>query len=94
MASYRDLVSRARAQIDELTPEALEPRLDEVLLIDVRETGEHEQGAIRGARLLPRGLLERDIAGVAPDRSGTCRPLLRQRRALGVGRRQPEGDGV
>jgi sulfur-carrier protein adenylyltransferase/sulfurtransferase len=69
MTSYRDLVSRARAHIEEMKPEELEPRLADVLLIDVRETGEHEQGTIPGARLLPRGLLERDITGVAPDRS-------------------------
>ena len=67
MTSYRDLVRRARETIEELTPEELESRLGDVLLIDVRETGEHEQGTIRGARLLPRGLLERDIAGVVPD---------------------------
>jgi molybdopterin/thiamine biosynthesis adenylyltransferase/rhodanese-related sulfurtransferase len=73
MTSYRDLVGRARAQIEEIKPEDLEPRLAEVLVIDVRETGEHEQGSIPGARLLPRGLLERDITGVAPDRS---RPVV------------------
>jgi sulfur-carrier protein adenylyltransferase/sulfurtransferase len=72
MRTYRDLVRRARETIEELTPEELESRLDDVLLIDVRETGEHEQGTIRGARLLPRGLLERDIAGVVPD---TGQPL-------------------
>ena len=73
MISYRDLVGRARAQIEEMTPEDLEQRLAEVLLIDVRETGEHEQGSIPGARLVPRGVLERDITGVAPDRS---RPVV------------------
>lgn len=69
MTSYRDLVSRARAQIDEMTPEQLDSRLSDFWVIDVRETGEQEQGAIPGARFLPRGLLERDISGVAPDRS-------------------------
>jgi sulfur-carrier protein adenylyltransferase/sulfurtransferase len=73
MTSYRDLVGQARAQIEEMTPENLESRLADVVLIDVRETGEHEQGAISGARLLPRGVLERDITGVAPDRS---RPVV------------------
>jgi sulfur-carrier protein adenylyltransferase/sulfurtransferase len=73
MTSYRDLVGRARAHIEEMTPEDLEQRLAEVLLIDVRETGEHEQGSIPGARLVPRGVLERDITGVAPDRS---RPVV------------------
>jgi molybdopterin/thiamine biosynthesis adenylyltransferase len=67
MTGYRDLVKRALSQIEEVTPEDLEARLAEVVLVDVRETGEYEQGAIPGARLLPRGLLERDIAGVVPD---------------------------
>ncbi|MGH8871925.1 MAG: molybdopterin-synthase adenylyltransferase MoeB [Acidimicrobiia bacterium] len=69
MTSYRDLVKRAKRQIEEILPEHLEPRLAEVVVIDVRETGEHEQGAILGARLVPRGLLEREIARVVPDTS-------------------------
>jgi molybdopterin/thiamine biosynthesis adenylyltransferase len=67
MSAYGDLVRAARSRITELTPEELEARLPEFLVIDVRETGEHEQGALRGARLLSRGILERDIAGVVPD---------------------------
>jgi len=67
MTGYRDLVKRALEQIEEIAPEDLEPRLAEMVVIDVRETGEYEQGAIPGARLLPRGLLERDITGVIPD---------------------------
>ena len=67
MDSYRDLVARARSQITEILPADLERRLSEFLVIDVRETGEHEQGSIRGARLIPRGLLESQISGVAPD---------------------------
>ena len=67
MTGYRDLVKRALEQIEEIAPDDLEPRLAAVVLIDVRETGEYEQGAIPGARLLPRGLLERDIGGVVPD---------------------------
>jgi len=73
MASYRDLVAKARSQITEILPADLESRLSEVMVIDVRETGEHEQGSIPGARLVPRGLLERDIAGVVPD---LARPVV------------------
>jgi molybdopterin/thiamine biosynthesis adenylyltransferase/rhodanese-related sulfurtransferase len=67
MSSYRDLVNRAKTRIEEILPEELERQLREVEVIDVREVGEHSHGAIPGARLLPRGLLERDIAGVIPD---------------------------
>jgi molybdopterin/thiamine biosynthesis adenylyltransferase/rhodanese-related sulfurtransferase len=67
VSAYGDLVRAARARITEITPEELQARRPDFLLIDVRETGEHAQGAIAGARLLPRGVLERDIAGVVPD---------------------------
>jgi rhodanese-related sulfurtransferase len=73
MSAYGDLVRAARARISEVTPEELEAKQGDFLIIDVRETGEHEQGALRGARLLPRGILERDIAGVVPD---PARPLV------------------
>lgn len=65
--SYRDLVDEAKQRIDEILPEELEPALDRKVVIDVREVGEHAQGAIPGALLLPRGLLERDIGGIVPD---------------------------
>lgn len=69
MATYRDLVEEARTEIDELTPPMLQERLDRVTVLDVREADEYEQGAIPGARFLPRGLVERDIATVVPDTS-------------------------
>jgi len=69
MNSYRDLVDRAREQIDEVLPADLETLMPDVTILDVREVGEHSQGAIPGARLVPRGLLERDIAGLVPDKT-------------------------
>ena len=69
MTSYRDLVATALEQVDAVLPEQLEAILHDVEIIDVREAGEHAQGAIPGAQLLPRGVLERDIATVVPDRS-------------------------
>ncbi len=66
--SYRDLVDRAKQQIAEVAPAALEADLSRTVVIDVREVGEHALGAIPGAKLIPRGLLERDIVGVVPDR--------------------------
>ena len=68
--SYSQLVDLIRAQITEIDAEDLETRLGEDLfIIDVRETDEHAQGAIPGARLLPRGILEGNIhtALPAPD---------------------------
>ena len=67
MAGYRELVESTKAQIDQIDGRQLESILDRVTVIDVREAEEHDQGAIFGARLLPRGVLEREIAGVVPD---------------------------
>ncbi len=67
MATYRDLVQRARERITELTPSQVADRLDQLVVVDVREADEYDQGAIPGARFLPRGVLERDIATVVSD---------------------------
>jgi molybdopterin/thiamine biosynthesis adenylyltransferase/rhodanese-related sulfurtransferase len=69
MLTFQDLLRRAKAQITEVSPAEVEPRLgdDEVLVLDVREHEEYEQGAIPGAHLIPRGLLESSIFMQAPD---------------------------
>lgn len=67
MSTYRDLVARAKTTVTEIDGADLEARLDGFEIVDVREIDEHAQGAIPGARLVPRGVLERDIAGVIPD---------------------------
>jgi molybdopterin/thiamine biosynthesis adenylyltransferase/rhodanese-related sulfurtransferase len=67
MISYRELVGRARSEVDELTPSEVRERLDDVVVLDVREPDEYQQGAIPGARFVPRGVLERDIATLIPD---------------------------
>jgi len=69
MSTYRDLVSTAKAKIDELTPNEVHDGLAGMIVIDVRESDEYSQGAVPGARFLPRGVLERDIATVVPDSS-------------------------
>lgn len=56
-----DFVKAAKAQIEEVTPEQLEAMLENtgnLLVLDVRESSEHEQGHIKGAMLVPRGILE------------------------------------
>jgi molybdopterin/thiamine biosynthesis adenylyltransferase/rhodanese-related sulfurtransferase len=67
MATYRDLVERARSRITELTPAQVLERLGKLMVIDVREPDEHRQGAVPGARLIPRGVLEREIASIVPS---------------------------
>lgn len=71
MNSYRDLVDRAKAQIREVTPRELDDQLGVVLVLDVREANEYEQGAIPGSMFLPRGLIERDVGRLIPNRETT-----------------------
>lgn len=56
-----DFVRAAKQNITEISPEELENRCksgDDLLIVDVRESSEHEQGHIEGAMLVPRGILE------------------------------------
>ena len=68
MATPRDLLTRAKSEIRETTPGEVEARLGEVVLLDVREADENEQGAIPGTIHLPRGFLEFQVEGRVPDK--------------------------
>ncbi len=66
--SYQELVAKAKKVISEIEPIDLEARLgSDIALIDIREPDEFEQGAIPGAKLIPRGLLESSILNAVPD---------------------------
>ena len=70
MASFRDLLANAKAEIREVdtaTAEAAIGRPDTVVL-DVREPDEFDQGALPGAIHIPRGHLESQIEARLPDR--------------------------
>jgi rhodanese-related sulfurtransferase len=59
--SLMDFVKAAKSCITEITPQQLMDKLgskEALLLIDVREHGEFENGHIKGAHLVPRGILE------------------------------------
>ncbi len=56
--SYQDLVNEAKLKIPEVDPSQLLDLAGRVTILDVRESDEHDQGAIETARLVPRGLLE------------------------------------
>jgi rhodanese-related sulfurtransferase len=65
------LVNEARRHIRECTVEDVRARLDrgeQFHFIDVREESEFAAGRARGARHLGRGVLERDIETLIPDR--------------------------
>jgi sulfur-carrier protein adenylyltransferase/sulfurtransferase len=73
MASSRELLAQAKQHIREIDGADAEARLGEVLILDVREPDEYEQGAIPGALHIPRGHLEGQIEGRAPDK---LRPVV------------------
>jgi molybdopterin/thiamine biosynthesis adenylyltransferase/rhodanese-related sulfurtransferase len=73
MASYRELLQRAKAEIEELGAAQARERHaatgGNALFLDVREQDEWDEGAVTGAVHVPRGNLEQRIEGLVPDRS-------------------------
>ncbi len=58
-----DLVAQAKQVIQEIKPEVLRECLeDDLVIIDVREGAEYDQGSIPGAVNIPRGILEFELA--------------------------------
>jgi hypothetical protein len=65
-----EMIAAARAAVSSLTAEQAQAKLqagEPVMILDVREKEEYDQGHIAEATLLPRGLLEFRIGQVAPD---------------------------
>ena len=76
MSNYRDLLHRAKSEIDEIGAARAHELLagtEPPLLVDVRERDEWDEGHIPGAAHVPRGFLESRIEQVAPDRA---RPVI------------------
>ena len=70
MASFRELLAQAKAEIREVDTAGGEQLLAEGwTLLDVREPDEYEQGAIAGSVHIPRGQLESSIENRIADRS-------------------------
>ncbi|MGD9996154.1 MAG: molybdopterin-synthase adenylyltransferase MoeB [Ilumatobacteraceae bacterium] len=70
MASFRDLLSAAKAEITEVDTAGAESRIaDGAVVLDVREPDEYDQGAIPGAIHIPRGHLESQVEGRLLDKS-------------------------
>ncbi len=70
MASFRDLLSQAKGQITEISTDDAQKRIEsgDVLVLDVREPDEFEQGALPNVLHIPRGHLEAQIESRATDR--------------------------
>ena len=70
MASFRELLQQAKAEIREVDTAGGEQLLAEGwTLLDVREPDEYEQGAIAGSVHIPRGQIESSIENRVPDRA-------------------------
>jgi len=69
MATFRDLLSAAKAQITEVdTAAAAEHIAKGALVLDVREPDEYDEGALPGAIHIPRGHLEAQVEGKLLDK--------------------------
>jgi molybdopterin/thiamine biosynthesis adenylyltransferase/rhodanese-related sulfurtransferase len=74
MATYRELLAQARAEIDEITtPEAHRLLSDGVphVFVDVRPRDEWDEGHLPGAVHLPRNNLESRVEALIPDKAQT-----------------------
>jgi rhodanese-related sulfurtransferase len=74
MTTTAEMVAAAQAVVPSLTTQAVQDKLQAgaaVVLLDVREKEEYDQGHIAQATLLPRGLLEFRIHDVIPDKTTT-----------------------
>jgi len=69
MATPRELLNAAKAEIREIDAADVASRLDHFRLLDVREPDEYEQGAVPGAVHVPRGQLEFSIEGRLTDKN-------------------------
>jgi molybdopterin/thiamine biosynthesis adenylyltransferase/rhodanese-related sulfurtransferase len=73
VASFRDLLNEAKSRITEVDTATAAARLDAVdddatvLVLDVREPDEYEEGALPGAIHIPRGHLEAQVESRITD---------------------------
>jgi rhodanese-related sulfurtransferase len=71
LPEYKQLVDQAKREIKEIAPAELkrmQQSQQNFTLIDVREPDEVAQGAIAGAKTLPRGQLEHKIDTITTDK--------------------------
>jgi molybdopterin/thiamine biosynthesis adenylyltransferase/rhodanese-related sulfurtransferase len=70
MATFRDLLTSAKAEITEVSTEDASAHIaDGYAVLDVREPDEYQEGAIPGAIHIPRGHLEAQVEGRLVDKS-------------------------
>jgi rhodanese-related sulfurtransferase len=70
MMTTEEMVAAAQAVVPSVTVQEVQAKLqagERVVLLDVREKEEYDQGHIAQATLLPRGLLEFRYRNILPD---------------------------
>jgi phage shock protein E len=70
--SYEDLVSEAKAEAQQTGADTVHAALvrgEDIVIVDVRESGEYEAEHIPQAKHIPRGILEYRAAEELPDKS-------------------------
>jgi molybdopterin/thiamine biosynthesis adenylyltransferase/rhodanese-related sulfurtransferase len=66
--NFAELLNQTRGGIVEVGTDMAEALLGDAVFLDVREPDEYEQGAVRGAIHLPRGMLELQVEGCIADK--------------------------
>src|SRR4051812_2187334 len=71
MATFRDLLAKAKAEIEEIDTATADSRIADggVTVLDVREPDEFDQGALANAVHIPRGHLESQVENRIHDKS-------------------------
>ncbi len=70
MATFRDLLSAAKSEINEVDTDGAGAAIaDGAFVLDVREPDEYGEGALKDAIHIPRGHLEAQIEGRILDKS-------------------------
>lgn len=72
MATFRDLLSAAKSEIDEVDTDGASAAIDVgAIVLDVREPDEYEEGALANAIHIPRGHLEAQVEGRILDKDAS-----------------------
>ena len=70
--AFLELVQDAKSRVKEISVDELKKRLAEnpgLILLDVREDHEWQKGHLPNAQHLGKGIIERDIEKIIPDKS-------------------------
>ena len=73
MSDFKTLIAKVKSSIKEVTVDEARATLGESLFLDVREPSETADGHVKGALLIPRGLLELRVEDRIADKA---RPIV------------------